>query len=249
MIEHCLIKDPDKRPSPEDLLSEPFMRSARATSVDLEGWACQVREKLTGKPHQRSKSSASVATPSQQAPPRRMSRIDGPAPPPPRRPATTVDAAGGPKERQHQTQPFPTRTSSHAPPRHPAIEGHERSGSAASSSSAAEQTRMMPPPPPKGARPSVQKAYTESSSTVSQREREKLERERESELHRLHAYKQGTIGIGFEGGGSGDSSLEKENEGEGRMPEMKERRRLPPIVAMSNKSNGGLGMKNNGWDG
>ena len=227
------------------------MRSARATNVDLEGWACQVREKLTGKPHQRSKSSASVTTPSQQAPPRRMSRIDGPAPPPPRRPVTTVDAASGAKERQNHAQSFPTRTSSHSAPRHP-IEDHEKSGPAASSSSAAEQARMMPPPPPKGGRPPAQKAYTESSSTTSleaQREQERLERERELELQRLHAYKQGTIGIKFEGGGSGGgSTLEKGHEGDGRMPEMKERRRLPPIVAMSNTSNGGLGMKNNSWE-
>lgn len=111
---------------------------------------------------------------------------------------------------------------------------------------------MMPPPPPKGGRPPAQKAYTESSSTTSleaQREQERLERERELELQRLHAYKQGTIGIRFEGGGSGGgSTLEKGHEGDGRMPEMKERRRMPPIVAISNTSNGGLGMKNNGWE-
>lgn len=39
IIERCLIKDPEHRPSPQDLLSEDFMRAARSTRVDLEAWA------------------------------------------------------------------------------------------------------------------------------------------------------------------------------------------------------------------
>lgn len=39
IIERCLIKDPEHRPSPQDLLSEDFMRAARGTKVDLEAWA------------------------------------------------------------------------------------------------------------------------------------------------------------------------------------------------------------------
>lgn len=39
MIECCLIKDPDQRPSPQDLLSHDFMRAARGTNVNLEEWS------------------------------------------------------------------------------------------------------------------------------------------------------------------------------------------------------------------
>lgn len=94
MIEHCLIKDPDSRPSPEELLSEPFMRSAKATNVDLEGWACDLMEKITGKPHVRNRSSVHVILP-KVGQPRPVSRIDGPAPSAPRRPSAPANESSG----------------------------------------------------------------------------------------------------------------------------------------------------------
>jgi len=78
----------------QSLQSEPFMRSAKATGVDLEGWACEVMEKITGKPHVRNRSSMHVILPKVgQARP--VSRIDGPAPSAPRRPSAPTSEATG----------------------------------------------------------------------------------------------------------------------------------------------------------
>ncbi|CCX33994.1 kinase-like domain-containing protein [Pyronema domesticum] len=246
MIEHCLIKDPDQRPSPEDLLSEPFMRSAKATNVDLEGWACELMEKLTGKPHQRSRSSVSINTPVlQQAPARPTSRIDGMAPPPPRRPSavgaesrrSSAVAEQSPTgdRRQNPVGPFPARTSSH-------VAGHERTGSDHS-----RINQMAPPPPPTNkvsSRPPIHKSYTESSSMTSleaQREREKFDREAERERQRQYAFRQGTIGIGFEGSVSSSKDSPTSDK-----PEMKEKRRAP-MTTMTSSGNAGVGIAN-GYD-
>jgi hypothetical protein len=150
------------------------MRSAKATNVDLEGWACEVMEKITGKPHQRSRSS--VHNPLQQAPSRPVSRIDGPAPRRPsqqnsdtssRRPSAVSIESGrrpsGAEGSPRNAAPFPARTSSHAPTR-------------SSSSNEGASPTMMPPP---GGR---------------------SERERDREAQRAYAYRQGTIGIAFDGG-------------------------------------------------
>lgn len=217
------------------------MRSAKATNVDLEGWACEVMEKITGKPHVRNRSSVSISTPFlQQAPPRPISRIDGPAPPPPRRPSAaeatprrpsaSTDAGRRPSASaesptgERRQQSFPTRTSSHAAPRSTpsplagGSAGHERTGSG-------PDQRMMPPPPPN--KPGTRSAGSSTSSLEAQREREKLDRESERERQRAYAIRQATIG--FEGGKDGDKS------------EMKEKRR-PPLT-----SSGGTGVAN-GWD-
>jgi len=41
-IDACLLKDPDVRPAPKDLLKQPWMKHARAMEVDLEGWASTI---------------------------------------------------------------------------------------------------------------------------------------------------------------------------------------------------------------
>jgi len=78
------------------------------------------------------------------------------------------------------------------------------------------------------------------------RESEKIDREREREKERAYAYRQGTIGIGFEGGipsnGNGDVPRDMKSPG-GTMPEMKEKRRVPPMATMTTSGNG-LGLSN-----
>ncbi|KAH7100855.1 Pkinase-domain-containing protein [Auriculariales sp. MPI-PUGE-AT-0066] len=41
-VDKCLIKDPEERLAPKDLLKLPWMKAARVKDVDLEGWASTV---------------------------------------------------------------------------------------------------------------------------------------------------------------------------------------------------------------
>lgn len=41
-VDSCLIKDPDARPAPKDLLNFAWIQNARTTEVDLEGWASTI---------------------------------------------------------------------------------------------------------------------------------------------------------------------------------------------------------------
>ncbi|KAI9893930.1 MAG: MAP kinase kinase (MEK) [Vezdaea aestivalis] len=46
MIQKCLIKDPEQRPTPQQLFDkEPFLQAAKRTPVDLEGWAVSLMER------------------------------------------------------------------------------------------------------------------------------------------------------------------------------------------------------------
>lgn len=241
------------------------MRSAKATNVDLEGWAHEILEKLTGKPHHRSRSSVSSQilfqhvreNSTREAPPRPISR-DSPSLAPPRRPSTAAGVAEQRRpsaasiasvasDRSGPSNPFPARTSSHT---------HTHTSSQSSTSE-----RMQPPPRPV----MLQKSFTESTATPAieaHREREKLDRERELEARREREYRQGTIGIGFQGGTipppppggpppsavrpEGSSSREGSRDlGRSDLPEMRERRRPPPMVTMSTSGNG-VGVTNGG---
>ncbi|KAI9809150.1 MAG: hypothetical protein M1825_002440 [Sarcosagium campestre] len=52
MIQKCLLKDPDLRPTPQELFDkEPFLQAAKRTPVDLEGWAVSMMEKHNRKSH------------------------------------------------------------------------------------------------------------------------------------------------------------------------------------------------------
>lgn len=41
-VDSCLVKDPDQRPAPKDLLKFAWIKNARTTEVDLEGWASTI---------------------------------------------------------------------------------------------------------------------------------------------------------------------------------------------------------------
>jgi hypothetical protein len=190
------------------------MRSAKATNVDLEGWACEVMEKITGKPHQRSRSS--VLNPLQQAPSRPVSRVDGPAPRRPsqansdassRRPSAVSIESGrrpsGAEGSPRHAAPFPARSSSHAPTR------STSSNEGASPTSGID--RMMMPPP--GGR---------------------SDRERDREAQRAYAYRQGTIGIAFDGGAGAPPTP----------PAKEEKRRAPMTTMTSGGNGAGMGVAN-----
>ncbi|KAI9849086.1 MAG: MAP kinase kinase (MEK) [Sclerophora amabilis] len=52
MIEKCLLKDPDHRPTPQQLYEkDPFLQAAKRTKVDLEGWAISLLERHNRKSH------------------------------------------------------------------------------------------------------------------------------------------------------------------------------------------------------
>ncbi|PWW76623.1 kinase-like protein [Tuber magnatum] len=126
MIEHCLIKDPEQRPSPQELLEESFMRAAKQTNVDLEAWAHVILDK----PLNRSSRSSQLISPApahreSPAPPRPSSRGQNT----PGRRTSTAERSSSERgterersDREHrahpaplQQAPFPTRTSSHGP--------------------------------------------------------------------------------------------------------------------------------------
>lgn len=171
MIEHCLIKDPEKRPSPQELLEESFMRAAKSTNVDLEAWAHSILDKPLNRPS-RSSQMISPAPAHRESPAPPRSSIHEPPPPPPRRPSASdrsgerADRERDRSDRGHESRAsrdYPARTSSRVGSRdggspHP----HSRSGS-----------RHMP-----------QKSHTEPVADRRDPQQE---------------YVQGTIGIGFEG--------------------------------------------------
>ncbi|KAG9252000.1 kinase-like domain-containing protein [Emericellopsis atlantica] len=52
MIQKCLYKEPDLRPTPQDLYDrEPFVQAAKRTPVDLRAWACGMMERDNRKSH------------------------------------------------------------------------------------------------------------------------------------------------------------------------------------------------------
>lgn len=169
MIEHCLIKDPEKRPSPQELLEESFMRAAKSTNVDLEAWAHTILDKPLNRPS-RSSQMISPAPAHRESPaPPRSSIHEPPLPPAPRRPSGSdrsgdrADRERDRSDRGHESRSsrdYPARTSSRVSSRdggspHP----HSRSGS----------------------RHVLQKSHTEPTGQQQQ------------------DFVQGTIGIGFEG--------------------------------------------------
>ncbi|KAH0542050.1 hypothetical protein FGG08_003515 [Glutinoglossum americanum] len=63
MIEKCLVKDPNLRPTPQELFdNDPFIQAAKRTPVDLQGWAVSLMEK-----HNRISHLAPQLTPSTQS--------------------------------------------------------------------------------------------------------------------------------------------------------------------------------------
>ena len=52
VIAKCLLKNPDERPTPQDLYdSDPFLQAAKRTPVDLEEWAVSMLEKHNRRSH------------------------------------------------------------------------------------------------------------------------------------------------------------------------------------------------------
>ncbi|KAF2084297.1 MAP kinase [Saccharata proteae CBS 121410] len=52
MIARCLMKDPEQRPTPQELYeSDPFLLAAKRTPVDLEAWAVSMMERQNRRSH------------------------------------------------------------------------------------------------------------------------------------------------------------------------------------------------------
>ncbi|KAI9713675.1 MAG: MAP kinase kinase (MEK) [Chrysothrix sp. TS-e1954] len=52
MIEKCLMKDPQQRPTPQEIFDEdPFLQAAKRTPVDLETWAVSMMERHNRRSH------------------------------------------------------------------------------------------------------------------------------------------------------------------------------------------------------
>lgn len=52
VIAKCLMKNPDERPTPQQLFdADPFLQAAKRTPVDLEAWAVGMMEKQNRKSH------------------------------------------------------------------------------------------------------------------------------------------------------------------------------------------------------
>ncbi|KAG0130440.1 kinase-like domain-containing protein [Tuber indicum] len=239
MIEHCLIKDPEQRPSPQELLEESFMRAAKQTNVDLEAWAHIILDK----PLNRSSRSSQLISPApvhreSPAPPRPSSRGQHT---PGRRTSTTERSSserGTERERsdrEHrvppaplQQAPFPTRTSSHGPGSGRLEEvNYHCSG---------DSSRGSQLPHSRSSRQAQYRSNTEPAGRSASDRNDSRERcargqgsEKERERGREQEYVQGTIGIGFEGA---------------RQPEMREKKKQPPVGIMS--SGGGLSFVGSG---
>ncbi|KAK3325181.1 kinase-like domain-containing protein [Apodospora peruviana] len=52
MIQKCLFKEPEKRPTPQELFErDPFVQAAKRTPVDLKEWACSMMDRDNRKSH------------------------------------------------------------------------------------------------------------------------------------------------------------------------------------------------------
>lgn len=52
MIQKCLYKSPEKRPTPQELFDrDPFVQAAKRTPVDLKDWACGLMDRESRKSH------------------------------------------------------------------------------------------------------------------------------------------------------------------------------------------------------
>lgn len=52
MIQRCLYKNPDQRPTPQELYDrDPFVQAAKRTPVDLQDWACGLMDRDNRKSH------------------------------------------------------------------------------------------------------------------------------------------------------------------------------------------------------
>lgn len=243
MIEHCLIKDPEKRPSPQELLEESFMRAAKSTNVDLEAWAHTILDKPLNRPSRTSQMiSPAPAHRESPAPPR--SSIHEP-PPPPRRPSGS-DRSGERADRERErsdrghesraSRDYPARTSSHSSSRdggspHP----HSRSGSR----HILHKSHTEPAGVPLVDREERERERQRDRYAREQREADgRRQMAREQEREREREYVQGTIGIGFEEMQIGS--------GAPGQPEMKERRKMPPPGVMTSGTGLAYGAGSNG---
>ncbi|KAI5853185.1 kinase-like domain-containing protein [Morchella snyderi] len=246
MIEHCLIKDPEKRPSPQELLEESFMRAAKSTNVDLEAWAHGIVDKPLNRPSRQSQimSPPPAAHRESPAPPRQS--IHEP-PQAPRRPSSGSDRVD--RERDRPERPHgsplghhPARTSSHTGSLREEGSGHSRSGSGSRSGSRHQLHKSHTEPTNV---PSVDREARERAREQYLKEQQEVERLRQKdldrEMQREREYRQGTIGIGFEG--------MQINAPPGTQPEMKERRKPPPMGVMSSGSGGIGGRPVEEWSG
>lgn len=215
------------------------MRAAKQTNVDLEAWAHAILDK----PLNRSSRSSQLISP---APPHRES----PAPPRPSsrggqntpgRRTSTAERSSSERgterersDREHrpppaplQQAPFPARTSSHGP-------GSGRLEEANYHGSASDPSRINQLPHSRSSRQAQYRSNTEpaglpTSDRNDSRERYSRSQGGERERGREQEHVQGTIGIGFEGA---------------RQPEMKEKKKQPPVGIMS--SGGGLSFVGSG---
>lgn len=244
MIEHCLIKDPEKRPSPQELLEESFMRAAKSTNVDLEAWAHGILDKPLNRPSRQSQimSPPPAAHRESPAPPRQS--IHEP-PQAPRRPSSGSDRVD--RERDRSDRPHgsplghhPNRTSSHTGLREEGS-SHSRSGSGSRSGSRHQLHKSHTEPTNV---PSVDREARERAREQYLKEQQELERLRQKDLEREtqreREYRQGTIGIGFEG--------RQINAPPETQPEMREKRK-PPMSVMSSGSGGIGGRPVEEWSG
>lgn len=208
------------------------MRAAKQTNVDLEAWAHHILDK----PLNRSSRTSQLISPAHRespAPPRSSSRDQYP----PGRRTSTAERSSSERgtERQPaaplQHAPFPTRTSSHAPASGRQFDEKET----IYHTSAGDPSRGNQLPQSKSSRQAQHRSNTEpvglpTSDRGDNRERYSRDQDGEREKGREREYAQGTIGIGFEGA---------------RQPEMKEKRKLPPVGVMTS----GNGLSYGGGNG
>lgn len=111
-------------------------------------------------------------------------------------------------------------------------------------------TMQSPPPPPPQVRPSIHKAYTESTATSISGESNRYDSKPKERSYSSGGNEE-TIGIGLEDAFSNMSTGDNlrsppPNRNDGG-PEMREKKRMPPTATMTTSAGSAMGVTN-GWD-
>ncbi|KAI9805653.1 MAG: MAP kinase kinase (MEK) [Piccolia ochrophora] len=175
MIEKCLVKEPEKRPTPQQLFdNEPFLKAAKRTPVDLEGWAVALMEKHNRKSHLAPQLSPSTqallrsdeSSPSKDTKTPTSSEIPivsdvKPSPSYSELPKSATNGPSSPSRGQNPHPGHPPRTSSASSNVSSAIPGTRPSGGGVGTPTTTlpmrpAPTGPLPPPPPLPRKPSYQ---------------------------------------------------------------------------------------------
>ncbi|KAK3350703.1 kinase-like domain-containing protein [Neurospora tetraspora] len=162
MIQKCLYKEPERRPTPQELFDrDPFVQAAKRTPVDLREWACSLMDRDNRKSHLQPQLSPSTQE--------HLRSSDEPTPTSGEIPILGTMVSPRDQHSSVPTRPPPcSRTDSAGRTGGPSV--HPGLGArVATTGSQPRYPQQAPPPPPSEKRPSMSTSHSYTSSSSSSR--------------------------------------------------------------------------------